>query len=49
MTGFSLDVEEYTSTLLTYDVIDMDKKHQADFVKSIEMEGKIIYEKIREL
>lgn len=44
--GFSLDVEEYTSTLLTYDIIDMNKKHQTDFVESIEKEGKILYEKI---
>ena len=46
VTGFSLDVEEYTSTLLTYDVIDMEKAHQIDFVNSIEKEGKVIYEKI---
>ena len=46
VTGFALDVEEYTSTLLTYDVIDMDKEHQTDFVKAIEKEGKVIYEKV---
>ena len=46
VTSFSLDVEEYTSTLLTYDVIDMNKKHQVGLVESIEKEGKIIYEKI---
>lgn len=44
--GFSLDVEEQTSTLLTYDVIDMNKNHQAGFVESIEKEGKLLYEKI---
>lgn len=44
--GFSLDVEEYTSTLLTYDVVDMSKQHQTAFMKSIEKEGKILYEKI---
>ena len=32
---FSLDVEERTSTLLTYDVIDMNKTHQEEFIKSI--------------
>ncbi len=46
VTSFSLDVEEYTSTLLTYDVIDMNKNHQVALVESIEKEGKILYEKI---
>ncbi len=46
VTSFSLDVEEYTSTLLTYDVIDMSKKHQVEFLESIEKEGKVLYEKI---
>lgn len=45
ITGFSLDIEKYTSTLLMYDVIDMDKVHQLDFVNSIKKEGKVIYEK----
>ena len=44
--GFSLDVEEYTSTLLTYDVVDMNKKHQDSFLESIRKEGKVLYEKI---
>jgi len=43
---FSLDVEERTSTLLTYDVIDMNKTHQEEFIKSIEKEGRLLYEKI---
>ncbi len=43
---FSLDVEEYTSTLLTYDVVDMNRKLEAGFVESIEREGKTLYEKI---
>lgn len=46
VTEFSLDVEELTSTLLTYDVVDMDKKLQAKFRESIEKEGKTLYEKI---
>lgn len=46
VTSFALDVEEYTSTLLTYDVIDMSKMHQAGFMESIEKEGKVLYEKI---
>ena len=44
--SFSLDVEEYTSTLLTYDVIDMNKNHQVGLIESIEKEGRVIYEKI---
>ena len=43
---FSLDVEELTSTLLTYDVVDLNKNLQAEFRESIEKEGKILYEKI---
>ena len=45
--GFSLDVEEYTSTLLTYDVVDMNRKVQTSLIESIEKEGKILYEKVR--
>ena len=43
---FTLDLEEFTSTLLTYDVVDMNKNLQAKFRKSIEKEGKFLYEKI---
>lgn len=46
VTGFSLDIEEHTSTLLTYDVVDMNKKHQVGFLESIKKEGKVVYEKI---
>ena len=46
ITNFALDVEEKTSTLLFFDVVDMQKKHQDKFVKSIKEEGKILYEKI---
>ena len=45
--GFSLDIEEYTSTLLTYDVVDMNREIQTGLIESIEKEGKILYEKIR--
>lgn len=47
--AFSLDVEELTSTLLTYDVVDLNKNLQSGFRESIEKEGKLLYEKIREL
>lgn len=43
---FALDLEELTSTLLTYDVVDTNKILQAKFRESIEKEGKCLYEKI---
>lgn len=43
---FTLDLDEYTSTLLEYDVVDMDKPVQAELRESIRNEGKIIYEKV---
>ena len=43
---FALDLEEFTSTLLTYDVVDINKNLQAKFRESIEKEGKYLYEKI---
>ena len=46
ITNFALDVEEKTSTLLTYDVVDLSKKLQEGFRESIKKEGKILYEKI---
>ena len=46
VTGFAIDVEELTSTLLMYDVIDMNQNHKAEFVDSIIKEGKVLYEKI---
>ena len=44
--AFALDLEELTSTLLTYDVVDMNKNLQAKFRESIEKEGRLFYEKI---
>lgn len=43
---FALDVEEKTSTLLMYDVIDMSRELEAEFLKSIETEGVLLYEKV---
>lgn len=42
---FTLDVDEKTSTLLMYDIVDMDNNSNEDLKKSIEQEGVIIYEK----
>lgn len=46
VTKFALDIEEYTSTLLTFDVIDMSKMHHTGLMESIKKEGKVLYEKI---
>lgn len=42
---FALDVEE-TTTLLEYDIVDLDEPMQPELLESIQREGKIIYEKI---
>lgn len=44
--SFALDMEEETSTLLTYDVVDIGKRIDDGQRESIEREGKTIYEKI---
>ncbi len=46
ITEFALDVEDVTSTLLTFDVVDMKKEIQKELVESIRKEGQILYEKI---
>lgn len=43
---FSLDVDEETSTLLKYDVVDLDGTVQPELLESIQREGKVIYEKV---
>lgn len=43
---FALDVDEETSTLLKYDVVDLDGSVQQTLRDSIAQEGKVIYEKI---
>lgn len=43
---FALVVDEETSTLLKYDIVDMKASLQQELRESIEKEGKIIYEKI---
>lgn len=42
---FAADMEE-TSTLLTFDIVDMDKPVQPELLQSIEREGITLYEKI---
>lgn len=42
---FALDVDEETSTLLKYDIVDLRRKVQPELLESIEREGIVIYEK----
>ena len=44
--AFSLDVEEETTTLLQYDIVNLDGSVQEELLESIRREGIIIYEKI---
>lgn len=43
---FSLDVEEEISTLLFFDVVNLDGPVQEELLASIYREGKILYEEI---
>jgi len=43
---FALDVDEETSTLLKYDVVDLGKNISPELRGSIEQEGRVLYEKI---
>lgn len=43
---FSLDVEEETTTLLKYDIVDLGRAIQEELREAIKREGKTIYEKI---
>lgn len=44
--GFSLDVEERTSTLLFFDIVNLDGAVQEELRESIRKEGIVIYEKV---
>ena len=46
---FALDVEEETSTLLEFDVVNLDLELQEKLLESIKKEGMILYEKVWEL
>lgn len=43
---FALDVDETTSTLLKFDIVNLDGVVQDELRESIRKEGKILYEKI---
>ena len=44
--AFSLDVDEQTSTLLKYDIVNLDASVQQELLDSIQKEGIILYEKV---
>lgn len=46
ITRFSLDVNEETSTLLEYDIVDLGRDIEQELRDSIRREGKVIYEKV---
>lgn len=46
ITDFILDVKETTSTLLNFDVVDLEKTASGEFLDAIKKEGIILYEKI---
>lgn len=43
---FALDINEETSTLLKYDIVDLNRDVQQELLDSIKKEGKVIYEKV---
>lgn len=43
---FAIAMEEETSTLLKFDIINMDKTIQEKLLKAIQKEGVILYEKV---
>ena len=43
---FAVDVDEKTSTLLKYDVVDMGRNISAKLWDSIQREGRVLYEKV---
>lgn len=46
ITLFALDLDEYVSTPLKFDIINLENQVQKELQKSIETEGKVLYEKI---
>lgn len=44
---FALDIEEETSTLLKYDIVNLDQSMQQELRDAINKEGRVLYEKIR--
>lgn len=43
---FAVDIDEETSTLLKYDVVDMGQDVSVDLLASVQKEGRVLYEKV---
>lgn len=43
---FAADIDEETSTLLKYDVVDMGQDVSVDLLASVQKEGRVLYEKV---
>jgi len=46
ISAFSIMVDENTSTLLKFDIVNLDSSVQQELLQSIEEDGVVIYEKI---
>ena len=46
LTNLALELEDTTSTLLTYDVVDLGMPLQYDFLNAIRQEGIVLYEEV---
>ena len=46
ITDFILDVKDKTSTLLNFDIVDLEKTAPGKFLDSIKREGVVLYEKV---
>ena len=44
---FALDVDEETSTLLEYDIVNLDTEMQDELRESIEKEGRVLYDNVK--
>lgn len=44
---FALDVEEETTTLLEYDIVNLDAYMQDELRAAIQREGQVLYEKVQ--
>lgn len=44
--NFTLDVKEEVSTLLTFDIVELEQISKKEFLESINREGILLYEKI---
>lgn len=43
---FAVDIDEETSTLLKYDVIDMGQSISSELLESVQREGRVLYAKV---